>query len=482
MMFFQKITYRFITAIFLFLVCLVFSIIFHAYYILAIPFIWLLFPIVFEFCVNRTGDLFWLLIFALPLSTELNVTASLGIDFPDELFMMMMTGLVILKILHEPKWFPSNLYMEPLFLILLCIMTWTLISAYFAINAALSLKFFLARIWFVIPFVLLPQLILKSRSNIKKVALLLLIPMLFVVLQTLVRHAFYGFSFVDIKKTVFPFFRNHVNYSSMLVCLLAPAIALRFLTGKDNKNRKWITLGIFIGLIGIFFSYSRGAWVALIVGIVFSFLMEWNLVKKMSLLVVVVILLASSWLLIDHHFMRFAPDHDRTIFHTDFSEHIAATINMKDVSNAERFYRWVAGFRMFVERPVTGFGPNNFYSSYRPYTLNSFETWVSNNPEHSSIHNYFLLTLAEQGIPGLVLMLILWFGMLFRLQYLYNKLQDPFYRTVTITIAAILAMILSINLMSDMIETDKIGSLFWLCLGFVFILNSKLKEERGSIA
>ena len=180
--------------------------------------------------------------------------------------------------------------------------------------------------------------------------------------------------------------------------------------------------------------------------------------------------------------MRFAPDHDRTIFHTDFSEHIAATINMKDVSNAERFYRWVAGFRMFVERPVTGFGPNNFYSSYRPYTLNSFETWVSNNPEHSSIHNYFLLTLAEQGIPGLVLMLILWFGMLFRLQYLYNKLQDPFYRTVTITIAAILAMILSINLMSDMIETDKIGSLFWLCLGFVFILNSKLKEERGSIA
>jgi len=79
-------------------------------------------------------------------------------------------------------------------------------------------------------------------------------------------------------------------------------------------------------------------------------------------------------------------------------------------------------------------------------------------------------------------MLILWFGMLFRLQYLYNKLQDPFYRTVTMTIAAILAMILSINLMSDMIETDKIGSLFWLCLGFVFILNSKLKEERGSIA
>jgi uncharacterized membrane protein len=92
------------------------------------------------------------------------------------------------------------------------------------------------------------------------------------------------------------------------------------------------------------------------------------------------------------------------------------------------------------------------------------------------------LTLAEQGIPGLLLLIILWLGMLFRLQYLYQRFQSQFYRTVTITVAAILAMILSINFMSDMIETDKIGSLFWLCLGFVFVLNRKLEEEYRSIA
>jgi O-antigen ligase len=419
---------------------------------------------------------------ALPLSTELNITPSLGIDFPDELLMMLLTGLVIIKIIHEPKWFPSNLYKEPLFLLLLLIMAWTFISACFANNSILSFKFFLARIWFIVPFVLMPQFMLQSQSQIKKMLLLLLLPMMFIIIQTLVRHSFYRFSFIDIKKTVFPFFRNHVNYSSMLVCLLAPALALRSLTDKSNKNRKWITLAILISLIGLFFSYSRGAWVALIVGIIFAFLIKWNWFKKIAILAIGVLLVASTWLVVDYHYMRFTPDHDRTIFHTDFSEHIAATINMKDVSNAERFYRWVAGLRMFVERPVTGFGPNNFYPNYRPYTLNSFETWVSNNPEHSSIHNYFLLTLAEQGIPGLLLLVLLWLGMLFRLQYLYNKIQNRFYRVVTITVATILVMILSINLMSDMIETDKIGSLFWLCLGFVFILNRKLQEEYSSIA
>jgi len=192
--------------------------------------------------------------------------------------------------------------------------------------------------------------------------------------------------------------------------------------------------------------------------------------------------IAASWLFVDYHYMRFAPNHDRTIFHTEFSEHIAATVSMKDVSNAERFYRWVAGVRIFIEKPLTGVGPNNFYNSYRPYTLNSFETWVSDNPEHSTIHNYFLLSLSEQGIPALILLLLLWLGMLFKLQDLYQQLQSPFYRTIAIAVASVLGMIASINFMSDMIETDKIGSLFWLCLGFVFILNRKLQEERNSIA
>ena len=32
-----------------------------------------------------------------------------------------------------------------------------------------------------------------------------------------------------------------------------------------------------------------------------------------------------------------------------------------------------------------------------------------------------------------------------------------------------------------MIETDKIGSLFWLCLGIVIVLEGKLQEEKESL-
>jgi O-antigen ligase len=33
-----------------------------------------------------------------------------------------------------------------------------------------------------------------------------------------------------------------------------------------------------------------------------------------------------------------------------------------------------------------------------------------------------------------------------------------------------------------MIETDKIGSLFWLCLGMIVLLDTKSKEEREAVA
>ena len=43
-------------------------------------------------------------------------------------------------------------------------------------------------------------------------------------------------------------------------------------------------------------------------------------------------------------------------------------------------------------------------------------------------------------------------------------------------------MITTTNFLSDLIETDKIGSIFWLCLGIILILQEKLKEEKESIA
>lgn len=473
---------RLFVAFAFFLIAGVFSIVTNDPLFLLPPFAWVLLPVFFNFSVTRTEQLFWLMFIVLPLSTELNITPQLGMDFPDELLMMLLTGITIVKLIHQPKWFPEILLKHPLFLVLVVSILWISVTCTYAAEPLLAFKYLLAKIWYIIPFVLLPQVILQSRSSIGKIAFCLLVPMLLVVIQSLIRHSFYGFSFKNIQQVLAPFFRNHVNYSSMLVCLLPVAWCAWKLTPSDNLKRKWIFYGMLIGLTGLIFAYSRGAWIALLAGIAVVWVIRKKMMKGLVVLSILGVIISTAWLITDRNYMRFAPDHDRTIFHTEFSEHMAATVELKDVSTAERFYRWIAGARMLAERPVTGFGPNSFYLHYRPYTVNRFETWVSDNKEHSTVHNYFLLIALEQGIMGLVLFCVLYFGMLLHIQRLYHRFQSRFYRMVSLTVGIVLAMIGVINCMSDMIETDKIGSLFWLCLGMVVLLTEKNREEKEMLA
>ncbi len=449
--------------------------------IVLIPFVWILFPVIFDLVVVKPEKISWVLFIFLPLSTELNITPQLGLDFPDELLLMLLTGIAIIKMIHQPKWFPISLKHHPLFMVLAVYLFWLVISCLYSVEPVLSIKYFLAKTWYIIPFVVLPQIILNSQNRIQKMALCLLVPMLFVVIQTLARHYFYQFSFENVQKTMSPFFRNHVNYSSMLVCLLPVGWCVWKLTPIDHPQRKWILFGLVIGLTGLIFAYSRGAWIALVTGISAVWFIQKKMMQVVIIIAVLGVIISTAWLVTDKNYMRFTPDHDHTIFHTDFSEHMRATVEMNDVSTAERFYRWVAGARMLAEKPVTGFGPNTFYLHYRPYTVSRFETWVSDNKEHSTVHNYFILVALEQGVIGLILFCVLYFGMLLHVQKLYHQLQSRFYRTIALTTGIVLTMIGVINCMSDMIETDKIGSLFWLCLGMVVLLDTRSKEEKEAI-
>ena len=472
----------FITASLIFMVSLIIAIFTHEFLWFIIPFVWILLPLVFNYAVSFTEQLFWLMLIVLPLSTELNITDSLGLDFPDEILLMLLTGIFFIQWIYKPEIFPVSILRKPLFLILVLHLFWLLVCCFFSVDPVLSVKFFLAKIWYVVPFVLLPQIILRFQNDFKKLALCLLLPMLFVVLQALLRHSFYDFSFEGVKQVLDPYFRNHVNYSAMLVCLLAVLWCIRKLTANGQRYSGLINIGIIIGIAGLVLSYSRGAWAALVLGIMAGLIIHYKRMRILLVMIVILFIGSVSWLSINDNYLQFSPDYQHTIFHSDFSEHLQATVTLKDVSNAERFYRWVAAANMIAAKPITGFGPNNFYNNYKPYAVNGFKTWVSNNPDHSSVHNYFLLTALEQGIIGLILFSTLLFAMLLKTEQLYHQMQNRFYRSIAITTGIILVMIATVNFLSDLIETDKIGSLFWLSLGIIFLLDEKLKEEKQSIA
>ena len=179
-------------------------------------------------------------------------------------------------------------------------------------------------------------------------------------------------------------------------------------------------------------------------------------------------------------YLQYAPHYSTTIFHTNFEEHLVATYRMKDLSTAERYFRWIGGLRMTKDSWLTGFGPNTFYDNYKSYTIPAFKTYVSRNEEHSTVHNYFLLLIIEQGAIGLVLFLATIAFAFWQAQKMYHRSSDLFWKRTIAAVVSILSMICTVNFLSDLIESDKAGPLFYLCLAILIIADQHTRVEQAA--
>ncbi len=460
-------------AIVIAIVCFFAGVFFEQKLFFVIPFLIIATPFFFS---GEIKLFFAILFFSLPLSTEFSVTDSLSTDFPDELIMLFITGLLVLQFIINPKSFPRSVLESELFLIVFLQMVWMIVTVFFSHSPLLSTKYFLAKIWYIVPFVFGTLLFLQTSRDQSKASRWLTLSIIIPIIITIIRHASYGFTFESIAYVMYPFFRNHVTYSAMIVCLFPILFAWYY------KTRGWvrilIVMLIVIFMIALFFAYSRGAWLCIIVGL----LAWWAIRKKIIVAIIYVSLFFTTvgitWLITDDNYMKFAPDFDNTYFHTDFSSHMAATYKLKDISTMERVYRWVAGVKMVKEEPLTGFGPNTFVGQYKNYAVAAFKTWVSDNKEKSTVHNYFLLVTIEQGFPGLFLFLWLVIFMFRTSMKAYHTLDDIHDKMVAVLCGVILSMIITLNLLSDLIETDKIGSLFFIILGLLIHLEYKMRGVK----
>src|SRR5687768_807277 len=129
----------------------VLSIYFEQPLFVLLPFVFLLVPLIY----NRPHLLFFILISLLPLSTEFQFNESLGTDLPDEFLMIILTAFFILLVVYKPDAVPSDIYRHPLFLLVVLHICWIVICTFFSYDPVLSVKYLLAKLWYVIPFVLL---------------------------------------------------------------------------------------------------------------------------------------------------------------------------------------------------------------------------------------------------------------------------------------------------------------------------------------
>ena len=177
--------------------------------------------------------------------------------------------------------------------------------------------------------------------------------------------------------------------------LLRSAVVAALLTGSAV-----IILG------GILASYSRGAWLGIAAGVAVTLLLYRPITRYIVLLG-----LPLAAILLFGGFSSVVPASvaDRLdASSSQFRLFDAASIPITDenFAAAERMAHWQAGWHMFEENPVLGIGVGNFNERYEDFFVREEFRF-----SRGHAHNYYIHTLAETGLLGLLAYLWLIVGL-----------------------------------------------------------------------
>lgn len=422
--------------------------------------------------------LFYLLLFFLPLSNEYELIPGFRMYLPTEPLVVTLLLLFIPFLIYHKNIFSRTFWRHPLTLIIILNISWIFVTIISSTYPMVSFKYFIAKIWYVVVYFFLANYIIRRYQDFKRIFWLLILPTIGGLMYVLIRHAMTGFLFDAVNSVVRPFYRNHVTYGVWITAILPLLFLGRTWYKKDTLMRLFFTLAIALDLAAIYFSYTRGAWVALAAIPIFCYIINVKMVKPVLLLSSVVVVIFTINMFAQNKYLEFAPDYNKTIYHEDFSDHMTATFQMEDMSTVERFYRWIAAINMFSDKPLTGFGPGNFVNNYKNYTVSAYETYISDNEEGSSVHNYFLTMLTEQGIPGLLIFVAMIFIILIYFQKVYHQSESKEDRYLIMALACCFFVLLVNNIFSDLLEADKLGPLFFMCMAILLNWDLKTNEHK----
>ncbi|GJM35825.1 MAG: hypothetical protein DHS20C18_48260 [Saprospiraceae bacterium] len=419
---------------------------------------------------------FYLLLACIPLSMEYYLPNGFGTDLPTE---PLMVGLMLIALLYGANRLNSlnvQFLRHPITLLLLLHLSWIYTTTITSELLFVSVKFSLAKTWYIVVFYFLAGHLIKTEKDIRTVFWLILIPLVLTVAVILVRHSSYGFAFQSVNAVLFPFQRNHVNYAATLT-LFFPWMWLARSWYRPYSLKWWVIVGsTAIILVAIYLTFTRAAYVALLLSAIAFLVFHFRLIKLVLGGALLAAVLGIGMMINNNTYLEYAPNYDRTITHESFDNLIEATYKMEDISTMERVYRWVAGFNMSSDNPIMGFGPGNFVNFYKSYTVTSFQTYVSDNVDQSGIHSYFLMTLVEQGIVGLLLFFALSFYVLIRGERIYHQTKNPDRKRLVMIMLLCTIVIDAFLLINDMIETDKVGSFFFMCMAI--LVNLDLANQK----
>jgi O-antigen ligase len=262
-------------------------------------------------------------------------------------------------------------------------------------------------------------------------------------------------SFLEENRMVGPFEVVRLNsnhFAAFIVSYCSLFLGLS-LVDKGKRRRLLFLATVLLGLFPLFFSYSRGAYVAAMGVLVF-----FGLVKKRSLLILALILFI-SW---------------QTLLPSTVVDRIKMTETQEgqlEHSASVRLDLWNHAMDLFKKNPILGVGWGGFR-----FTVP--ETFV-----YTDTHNLYLKTLSEQGIIGLILLLFIFLLALRSGQKLFKTAITPFHKGLGFGFLGCVVAFIITNMFGDRWSYFVLGDYFWITWGLVDrgILIAEASKQRAEL-
>ena len=470
-----------------FIICLIFLVLGLVFSKNGVFYLWII-PIclvLFIIAIYSIDIFLLIIVFLTPLSVQLRfIIADPKVDLflPTELMLFGILLLVSYKLLVT-KEFSRKSLLHPVSLIILFTIIWALLTSITSVNLIVSLKNILSRLWFISGFYLLALTLFRKKDLINRYLIAYIAGMIPVIIYFLVRMINSGlFNQTMSHSVIRPFFNDHTSFGAALAFCLPVLVYFIFRKGA-TFSRKIIFLLTFILFAAAFiFSYSRAAWLSIIGTIVFVLIIilriPWKLV--LASVIIIIVIFFTSWPAVSQKLAS-----NRQVSTSNLTLHLKSVSNISsDVSNRERINRWKSAMRMFVEKPVMGWGPGTFQFEYASYQLAEDKTEISTNfGEKGNAHSEYLGSLVDSGVPALLLYLGLLIIPLVQGIRFFKRTKGKDERWLVIALMAGLVTYVIHGFLNNFLDTDKISALFWGYIAAITALDLSLKdgEENNSV-
>jgi len=436
------------------------------------------------FAIFQTEKLFLSLAFLTPLSVNIEeYTSSFGLFVPTE---PLLFGLMILLSAMQLKkgFLPAQVWRSPLIWAMIIYLLWLFMSAITSSQPVVSLKFILARLWFIVPILFFGTYFFQKRSNRIAFIWLFIVATVLVIIYTLIHHSFYGFGEKEGHWVMSPFFKDHTIYGAIVALVLPLAVGLYLYKKQSPLIQVTLISLIVIILVGLVLSYTRAAWLSVLGSIGIAMLLyykvSWKPIAVLAGIGVVVILI--QWDRIQMELERNKYEHTTEAF----DERLQSAANIStDASNLERINRWSCAIEMFKQRPIMGYGPGTYAFEYAPFQRPENLTIISTNfGDMGNAHSEYLGALAETGLIGMLSLIALIFAIFYTGIALYHRLDRENKEDKILVLSTIMALSTYFihAFLNNYMDTDKAAVPIWGICAMWLVYDSELSANGQSKA